>query len=162
MLIAEIWPPIIVVMNAIAPSLLWVKAFHIVFVASWFAGLFYLPRILVNLAEVSPDSHAERERLLLMARRLYRFSNLLMWLALGLGLWLWLGFGPARFAGQYWLHAKLALVLLAIGYQLVCRAHLSRFERMANLKSSRWFRLFNELSVLLFAAIVVLAVVRPF
>ncbi len=149
-------------MNAMAPLLLWVKAFHIVFVASWFAGLFYLPRIFVNLAEVSPGSHAERERLLLMARRLYRFSSLLMWLALGLGAWLWLGFGAARFAGQYWLHAKLALVVVVVAYQHVCAAHLGRFERMANLKSSGWFRVFNELSVLLFAAVVVLAVVRPF
>ena len=145
-----------------APSLLWVKAVHIVFVASWFAGLFYLPRILVNLALVSPDSHAERERLLLMARRLYRFTNLLMVVAIALGLWLWFGWGAGRFAGQYWLHAKLLLVALAIGYQHVCRAHLGRFERMANTKSDRWFRVFNELSVLLFAAIVVLAVVRPF
>jgi protoporphyrinogen IX oxidase len=149
-------------MSAFASSLLWVKAFHIVFVASWFAGLFYLPRIFVNLATVSPDSHAERERLLLMARKLYRFTNLLMVVAIVLGLWLWFGWGSGRFAGQYWLHAKLALVIGAIGYQHACRAHLRRFERMANTKSQRWFRVFNELTVLLFAAIVVLAVVRPF
>ena len=149
-------------MNAIAPSLLWVKAFHIVFVASWFAGLFYLPRIFVNLVQVSADSHAERERLLLMARKLYRFTNLLMLVAIALGLWLWFGWSSGRFAGQYWLHAKLVLVAGAIGYQHVCRAHMGRFERMANVKSHRWFRVFNELPVLLFAAIVVLAVVRPF
>ena len=143
-------------------SYLWVKAFHIVFVASWFAGLFYLPRIFVNLAMVAPDSHAERERLLLMARKLYRFSYLLMAFAIVLGLWLWLGFGAGRFAGQYWLHAKLLLVLGAIAYQHACRAHLRRFEHMANLKAHRWFRAFNELTVVLFAAIVILAVVRPF
>ena len=73
--------------------MLWIKAFHIVFVAAWFAGLFYLPRILVNLTQVLADSHAERERLLLMARRLYRFASLLMVPALSLGLWLWLGYG---------------------------------------------------------------------
>ena len=73
-------------------SYLWVKAFHIVFVASWFAGLFYLPRIFVNLAMVAPDSHAERERLLLMARKLYRFANILMVVALVLGFVLWLGY----------------------------------------------------------------------
>ena len=67
--------------------MLWVKAFHIVFVASWFAGLFYLPRIFVNLAMVSPDSLAERERLLLMARKLLRFTTLLSVPALVLGLW---------------------------------------------------------------------------
>ena len=65
-------------------SYLWVKAFHIVFVASWFAGLFYLPRLFVNLAMVPADSHAERERLLLMARKLYRFATLLMVPALAL------------------------------------------------------------------------------
>ena len=70
--------------------MLWIKAFHIVFVTSWFAGLFYLPRVFVNLAMVPADSHAERERLLLMARKLYRFASLLMIPAVGLGLWLWL------------------------------------------------------------------------
>jgi len=142
--------------------MLWVKAFHIVFVASWFAGLFYLPRIFVNLAMVPADSHAERERLLLMARKLYRFSNLLMVVALLLGFWLWLGFGAGRFAGSYWLHAKLVLVLGVIGYQHLCRAHLRRFEALANRRSHRWFRVFNEVTVLLFIVIVVLAVVRPF
>ncbi|MEO3692574.1 CopD family protein [Roseateles paludis] len=142
--------------------MLWVKAFHIVFVASWFAGLFYLPRILVNLAMVPADSHAERERLLLMARKLYRFANGLMLVALGLGFWVWLGWGADRFSGSYWLHAKLALVVGAVGYQHVCRKLLRDFEAMANRRSHRWFRVFNEVSVLLFAAIVVLVTVKPF
>jgi putative membrane protein len=140
---------------------LWVKAFHIVFVSSWFAGLFYLPRILVNLAMVPSDSHAERERLLLMARKLYRFANVLMVVALALGFWLWLGFGVGR-SGGGWLHVKLVLVVAVIGYQHLCRGHLRRFERLANTRSHRWFRIFNEVSVLLFIAIVVLAVVKPF
>ena len=140
---------------------LWVKAFHIVFVASWFAGLFYLPRILVNLAMVPSDSHAERERLVLMARKLYRFANVLMVVALVLGFWLWLGFGPGRISGG-WLHVKLLLVVGVIGYQHLCRGHLRRFERLTNTRSHRWFRVFNEVSVLLFIAIVVLAVVKPF
>ena len=89
--------------------MLWVKAFHIVFVAAWFAGLFYLPRIFVNLAMVPADSHAERERLLLMAHKLHRFTSILMGVALLLGFWVWLGFGVGRFAGSYWLHAKLGL-----------------------------------------------------
>ena len=141
---------------------LWIKALHIVLVASWFAGLFYLPRIFVNLAMVPNDSHAERERLLLMGRKLYRFSNVLMLVALGSGLWLWFGFGAARFSGQYWLHAKLVLVLVVVGYLHLCRGHLRRFEQFSNRRSHRWFRVFNEVSVLLFAAIVVLAVVKPF
>ncbi|MDH5539662.1 MAG: CopD family protein [Rhizobacter sp.] len=140
--------------------MLWIKAFHIVFVASWFAGLFYLPRIFVNLASVPPDSHAERERLLMMGRKLYRFASLLMVPAIGLGLWLWMG-NLDGYPGL-WIHVKLALVLLAIGYHHACRSLLRSFEQLANHRSERWFRVFNEMSVLLFAVIVVLVVVKPF
>jgi putative membrane protein len=143
-------------------SYLWVKAFHIVFVASWFAGLFYLPRLFVNLAMVPPGSTAERERLLLMARKLLRFSTLLMVPALALGLWLWLGHGVGLGAGNGWMHAKLALVVAVIGYHHTCGVLLRRFERQAPTRGHRWFRLFNEISVLGFAAIVVLVVVKPF
>ena len=142
--------------------MLWVKAFHIVFVAAWFAGLFYLPRIFVNLASVPQDSHAERERLLMMARRLYRFASLLMIAALALGLLLWLYYGIGRGPGNGWMHAKLLLVLGVIGYHHVCRALLRRFEQFTNRRSERWFRVFNESAVLLFTAIVVLVVVKPF
>lgn len=141
---------------------LWVKALHIVFVASWFAGLFYLPRLFVNLAMVAPDSHAERERLLLMARKLYRFAGLLLLPALALGLALWLGWGVGLGAGNGWMHAKLALVLVVLGYHHACGRLLRRFEQSANRRSERWYRVFNETSVLLFAAIVVLVVVKPF
>jgi len=140
--------------------MLWIKAFHIVFVTSWFAGLFYLPRIFVNLAMVPADSHAERERLLLMARKLYRFSSLLMVPAIGLGLWLWLGYFGLNAGG--WLHAKIVLVLLAVGYHHMCRSLLRQFEQFTNQRSDRWFRVFNEVSVLLMIAIVVLVVVKPF
>jgi protoporphyrinogen IX oxidase len=139
---------------------LWVKAFHIVFVASWFAGLFYLPRLFVNLAMVPADSHAERERLIVMARKLYRFCSLLMVPALLLGLWLWLGYGVGK--GSGWMHAKLVLVVGVIGYHHVCRRLLRSFEQFSNTRSHRWFRVFNEASVLLFAATVVLVVVKPF
>lgn len=142
--------------------MLWIKAFHIVFVASWFAGLFYLPRLFVNLAAVPADSHAERERLLLMARKLYRFSGILMVVALVLGSILWgyyrIGFGP----GNGWMHAKLALVAVAIGYHFGCGSLLGKFERFANQRTERWFRVYNESAVLLFTAIVVLVVVKPF
>jgi len=139
---------------------LWVKALHIVFVSSWFAGLFYLPRLFVNLTQVPSDSHAERERLLLMARKLYRFASLLMVGAIALGVILvvmqpgWLRMG--------WLHAKLLLVVVAIGYHHMCRGMLRSFERLENRRRERWFRVFNEMAVLLFAAIVVLVVVKPF
>ena len=141
---------------------LWVKAFHIVFVSSWFAGLFYMPRIFVNLAQVPSDSHAERERLLLMARKLYRFSSLLMVVALTLGLVLWLGYRIGFGPGNIWLHVKLLLVVLAVGYHHMCRSLLRSFEKLENRRRERWFRVFNEMAVLLFAAIVVLVVVKPF
>lgn len=141
---------------------LWAKAFHIVFVASWFAGLFYLPRLFVNLAMVPSESRAERERLLLMAQKLYRFATLLMVPALALGFWLWLGEGIGKGPGQGWLHAKLALVLAVVGYHHACKAILRSFERGANQRSHRWFRVFNEVSVLMFIAITVLVVVKPF
>ena len=140
--------------------MLWIKAFHIVFVASWFAGLFYLPRLFVNLVSVPADSHAERERLLMMARKLYRFASFLMIPALGFGLWLWLS-NPAGFHGG-WLHAKLVLVVLAIGYHHACRSLLRKFEQFSNVRSERWFRFFNESAVLIFTAIVILVVVKPF
>ena len=140
---------------------LWVKALHIVFVASWFAGLFYLPRLFVNLAMGPGDSHAERERLLLMARKLYRFSSLLMLPALLLGLTLWLYFGMGKGTGQIWLHIKLTLVLGAIGYHHVCRKLLRDFEGFQNRRSHRWYRVFNEVSVVLFAVITFLVVLKP-
>ena len=141
---------------------LWIKAFHIVFVASWFAGLFYLPRLFVNLAMVPADSHHERERLLLMGRKLYRFCTLLMIVALSLGVVMWLGYGVGRGPGSGWMHAKLALVLLAIGYHHYCKVLMRSFEQMANRRSDRWFRVFNEIAVLIFTAVVVLVVVKPF
>ena len=136
--------------------MLWIKALHIVFVASWFAGLFYLPRIYVNLAQES--NAAVTERLLGMARRLYRFTSILMIPALIFGLWLWLGYG---FKGG-WLHAKLALVILAIGYHHACGSLLKKFERGVNTKSHKWFRWFNEVPVILLLLIVILVVVKPF
>jgi putative membrane protein len=116
----------------------------------------------VNLATVPADSVAERERLLLMARKLQRFSSILMWPALVLGLLLWLFYGVGLGPGQGWMHAKLALVLLVIGYHHACRSLLRGFEQGTNRRSHRWFRVFNEVSVLAFAAIVVLVVVKPF
>jgi putative membrane protein len=138
--------------------MLWVKSLHLVFVTSWFAGLFYLPRILVNLAMVDPASGAERARLLLMSRKLYRFMGPLMLIALGSGLWLWLGYG----FGGGWLHAKLALVVALIGYHHVCGAMVRRFERGENRRSHVWYRWFNELPVMLLVAVVLLVVLKPF
>ena len=98
--------------------MLWIKSLHIVFVASWFAGLFYLPRIFVNLAMVPNDSKAERDRLLLMSRKLLRFMTVIAVPAVGLGVWLWAGYGIGWGPGNAWMHAKLLGVVLVIGYHL--------------------------------------------
>ena len=138
--------------------MLWIKALHIVFIASWFAGLFYLPRIFVNLAmETEPAATA---RLLLMARKLYRFMSILAVPALALGLWLWLAVGIGQ--GSGWMHAKLALVVALLGYHHLCGAMLKRFERGENRRSHVWYRWFNEAPVLLLVAIVLLVVLKPF
>jgi putative membrane protein len=142
--------------------MLWVKSFHIIFVASWFAGLFYLPRIFVNLAMVGADSVAERERLLLMARKLYRFTSLLAVPALVFGLWLWMYYGIGWGPGNAWMHAKLAGVVLVIGYHFVCGAILRQLISGTSQKSHVWFRWFNEVPVLLLTAVVILVVVKPF
>jgi putative membrane protein len=142
--------------------MLWVKSFHIVFVASWFAGLFYLPRIFVNLALVPPESVAERERLLLMARKLLRFTTILAVPALLLGLWLWLGYGIGRGAGNGWMHAKLAAVILILGYHHACGLLLRRFAQGSQRRSHVWYRWFNEVPVVLLVVVVVLVVVKPF
>jgi putative membrane protein len=135
-----------------------VKSLHLWMVVSWFAGLFYLPRIFVNLAMVEPGSVAERDRLLLMAGKLYRFMAPIGILAVGLGLWLWLGFG---FSGG-WLHAKTTLVLLLIAYHLFCGRVLRDFQAGRNTHSHIWFRWFNEMPVLVLLAVIFLVVLKPF
>jgi putative membrane protein len=97
-----------------------------------------------------------------MARKLYRFSGLLMVVSIALGLVLWLGYGVGKGPHNHWLDAKIALVVVAIGYHHACRSLLRKFEEFANTRSERWFRVFNEAAILLFTAIVVLVVVKPF
>lgn len=138
--------------------MLWTKAFHIVFVVSWFAGLFYLPRIFVNLAMVPADSHAERERLLLMAGKLYRFVTPIGVLAIGFGLWLWFGYG----FGGGWLHAKTSLVAVLAAYHIWCGRLLAAFTGGRSTRTHVWFRFFNELPVLVLVAVCILTVVKPF
>ncbi|MEF8698539.1 MAG: CopD family protein [Candidatus Accumulibacter sp. UW26] len=135
-----------------------VKVLHLWMVVSWFAGLFYLPRIFVNLAMVPPESAAERERLLLMAGKLFRFMTPIGFLAIALGLWLWLGFG---FAGG-WLHAKTALVIVLAAYHAYCGRLLQAFRAGRNTHSHVWYRWFNEMPVLVLLVVTYLAVVKPF
>ena len=138
--------------------MLTLKALHISLVVAWFAGLFYLPRIFVNLAMVPPDSGAERERLLLMAGKLYRFMTPLGVLAVATGLWLWFGYG---FSGGS-LHTKTALVVLLVIYHGYCGRVLKAFQSGGNTRSHVWFRFFNEMPVLVLFAVVFLVVLKPF
>lgn len=136
--------------------MLWVKSFHIIFVVSWFAGLFYLPRIFVNHAMATEP--AEIARLKLMEGKLYRFVTPIGALAIIFGFWLWFGYG---FTGG-WLHAKTALVLLLAGYHLYCGHLVKLFAQDRNTRTHVFYRWFNEVPVLMLAAIVVLVTVKPF
>lgn len=136
---------------------LWVKTFHIVLITSWFAGLFYLPRIYVNLAEEkNPEVYA---RLLGMADRLFRFMTILAVPAVLLGLVLFLGFGIGK--GEAWMHAKLLFVILVIGYHHACWSLLKKFRAGVNTKSNVWYRWFNEVPVILLLVIVTLVIFKP-
>ena len=137
--------------------MLWVKSFHIIFVVSWFAGLFYLPRIFVNLA--MEENGAAYDRLLLMAGKLYRFVTPIMWLALATGIWLWLVYWLPT---SGWLWLKVALVAGLIGYHHVCKRLLTQFEEKHNTHSHVWFRWFNEIPVLVLLVVVLLVVLKPF
>jgi putative membrane protein len=136
--------------------MLWVKAFHIFFVVSWFAGLFYLPRIFVNHAMATEP--AEIARLKLMERKLYRFVTPIGALAVIFGLWLWFGYG---FSGG-WLHAKTTLVAILVGYHLYCGHLVKEFAADRNTRSHVFYRFFNEAPVFLLLAIVILVTVKPF
>lgn len=141
--------------------MLWIKSLHIIFVVSWFAGLFYLPRLFVNHAMVLDAENHEpttSARLKLMERKLYRFMLPLALLALGSGLWLWIGYGSSG----GWMHAKLTLVALLIAYHFYCGKLLNDFSHDKNNHSHIWYRWFNELPVLVLTAVVILAVVKPF
>ncbi len=136
---------------------LWTKTFHLLFVIAWMAAVFYLPRILVNIAEAD-DAIAVRERLALMGRRLYRFGHLMFGLAAVLGVILWLHF---HIAGG-WLHAKLTLVALLLIYYIVCGKMLKRAATGGPLPSSTILRWMNELPVLLLLAVIYLVLAKPF
>ena len=136
---------------------LWTKTAHLVFVMAWVAAGFYLPRILVNLAEAGGEP-AVRARLLLMGRRLYRFGHVMFGLAALLGLALWLHFGISG----GWLHAKLVLVGLMLAHYIVAGRWLKGLDRGRALPSSRALRLFNEIPVVLLVGVIYLVLAKPF
>jgi len=136
---------------------LWTKTAHIVFVVAWMASVFYLPRILVNIAEAG-DAPAVRARLVLMGRRLYRFGHMMFGFAVVLGLVLWLHFGIAG----AWLYAKLALVVLLLAHFTVAGRWLKGVDKGRALPSSKALRWFNEAPVLLLVGVVYLVLAKPF
>ena len=137
--------------------MLWVKAFHIVFMVSWFAGLFYLPRLFVYHASASDDP--SRERFKVMERKLYRgIMTPSMVLTIVFGTWLWVGYG---FSGG-WLHAKLALVGVLMAYHFWMGKLVRDFARGENRRTHVFYRWINEIPLVLLVAIVVLVVVKPF
>ncbi|MEO6170199.1 MAG: CopD family protein [Lysobacter sp.] len=146
---------------------IWTKTLHLVFVIAWMAAVFYLPRILVNVAEAG-DEPAVRDRLVLMGKRLYRFGHVMFGLALALGMVLWMGYRflpdyPTMVApGTGWLHAKLLLVALLFAYYIVSGRWLKGVPTGKALPSSKALRWFNEIPVLALVAIVWLVLARPF
>jgi putative membrane protein len=138
--------------------MLWLKVFHIVMVVSWFAGLFYLPRIFVNHAMAKDP--ADKERLKLMEGKLYRFVTPIGALAVFSGLWLWFGYTDIFSGG--WLHVKTTLVAALVVYHFYCGHLVKEFAADRNTRSHVWFRFFNEIPVLVLIAVVILVVIKPF
>lgn len=136
--------------------MLWVKTFHVLFVTSWLAGIFYLPRIFVNIAQAEAAGE-DTARLRDMAYRLFRFATILAVIALAFGLTLWLGFG----IDGAWLHWKLGFVVLLLGYHHACGLYVSRLKKGPIGRSPTFFRIFNESGVLIVTAILIFAIVKP-
>jgi len=137
---------------------LWLKAFHIIFMVTWFAGLFYLPRLFVYHAMA--EDAATREHLKLMERKLYRFVTPLMWLMLGFGLWLIYINGWNWFTVQSWLQIKLVLVAILMGFHFYCGKIVNDLRDDRKIKTHVFYRWFNEVPVLFLFAIVILAVIK--
>lgn len=140
--------------------MLWIKAFHVIFMVAWFAGLFYLPRLFVNHAMA--EEPAVRDRLALMEAKLYRFITPWMVLTLGFGFWLLYEYAWAAYRHMGWLHLKLLLVAGLVVYHFYCGKIVRDFAADRCHRSHVWFRWFNELPVLVLFSAVILAVVKPF
>lgn len=143
-------------------SMLWLKALHIIFVVTWFAGLFYLPRLFIYHLQCRDEEGIQRfvtmERRLLVITHIGGIASVIFGLAL-------LGHWAARIPGymaQGWLHGKLALVTLLIAYHLYCMRIAQRMARGERPHSDRWLRFFNEVPAVLLVGTVILVVVRPF
>ncbi len=140
-------------------TLLWLKAFHVIFMVAWFAGIFYLPRLFVNHAET--DNQAVAEHLKGMEKRLLYFVTPFGILTVLLGIALIYFYGMAWFAASHWLHIKVTLVVLLIGYHIYCFKLLKTFAEDKNTRSGRFYRIFNEVPVLILFAVIILVYLKP-
>ncbi|MBV8402039.1 MAG: protoporphyrinogen oxidase HemJ [Acetobacteraceae bacterium] len=138
--------------------MLWLKAFHIIFVVTWFAGLFYLPRLFVY--HVTATDAPSLERFTIMERKLFGIMTIGATLAIVFGVSMLVS--RPGYLSLGWLHVKLTLVAVLIGYHLWCRGLMLALREGRNTRSQRWYRIFNEIPALLLIAIVILAVVKPF
>ncbi|WDE04523.1 protoporphyrinogen oxidase HemJ [Thalassomonas viridans] len=141
-------------------SLLWLKAFHVIFMVAWFAGIFYLPRLFVNHAET--DNKDLSEHFKGMERRLLYFITPFAVLTIALGLAIIFIYGREWFALAKWLHIKLTLVILLVVYHGYCFKLLKDFREDKNTRSGKFYRIFNEVPVLILFAVIILAYVKPF
>ena len=138
----------------------WLKAFHLISMVAWFAALFYLPRLFVYHSLAQDEISVERFKT--MEHKLYKqIANPSMYSTLIFGAMM-IYLAPKFYMAQYWLHAKIGIIILLMGYHFTCYYYLKRFAQDANTKSDRYFRVFNEIPVLFLAAIVILAVLKPF
>lgn len=140
--------------------MLWLKAFHIFFMVSWFAGLFYLPRLFVYHAMT--DDQSTRDQLKVMERKLYRFVTPMMWLTIGLGLWMLYQYAWAAWSSMIWLYLKITLVTVLVIYHFYCGHLVRQFAADRNHHSHVWYRWFNEGPVLILLPVVILTIVKPF
>ena len=139
--------------------MLWVQALHVIFMVSWFAGLFYLPRIFVYYA--AADNPATKQTLATMARKLYKFVTPFLVLTVVFGVWR-LSYQLDYYLSSGWMHAKLTCVAVLIAYHIQCGVYMGRISRGEDNKSHVFYRFFNEVPVLFLFAIVILVYIRPF
>ncbi|WP_275099935.1 CopD family protein [Sedimenticola hydrogenitrophicus] len=139
---------------------MWLKAWHLIFMVTWFAGIFYLPRLFVYHAMT--EDEAGNARFKMMERKLYYFTTPWMLLTLLFGFWMLYDYAWAAYGKMGWLHVKLLLIGLLVAYHLYCGRLVKQFARDQNLHSHVWYRWFNEVPVAILVAVVLLAVLKPF
>jgi len=139
--------------------MLWIKAFHLIFMVAWFAGLFYLPRLFVNHAMT--ENKDTQEQFKIMERKLYRFIMPWMILTLVFGTWLLYEYAWAAFGQMIWLQVKLVLIAALVVFHFYCGKLVKDFAEDKNQHSHVWYRWFNELPVLVLFAVILLAVLKP-